>query len=244
MNFKISLAGVNIGINSLYGEIYDLCRDYYTDKKTDFTVSTVPQDIDYERAKSAAEAAREKIPCYEFTAEYLETLSVYRKIAEKMLDYDAFLMHGAAVAVDGAAYLFTAPSGVGKTTHTRFWLQKYPDAFMVNGDKPIIRFIDNQAFVCGTPWAGKEGLNRNVKLPLKAVCTLFRGKENKVSRVGWGDVFPLIIGQVYRPSDQIKLNKTLQLIKKLGESTRFYTLSCNLDPDAARVAKEGIDGDE
>lgn len=244
MNFKISLAGVNIEIHSIYDEIYNLCRDYLTENNPDFTVSTTPQDVDYERDKSAAEARREGRPIVNFTAEYLETLAVYRKIAEKMLDYDAFLMHGAAVAVDGAAYLFTAPSGVGKTTHTGFWLKTYPQAFIVNGDKPLIRFINNRVFVCGTPWAGKEGYHRNVIMPLKAVCTLFRGKENSISRVKFGDIFPLVIGQVYRSADEIKLNKTLQLIKTLGERTRFYALYCNLNPEAARVAKEGIDGDE
>lgn len=244
MNFKISLAGVNIEINSIYDEIYNLCRDYYTDKTADFTVSATPQDVDYERDKSALEAKLEGRPVFDFTSAYLETLAVYRKIAEKMLDYDAFLMHGAAVAVGGAAYLFTAPSGVGKTTHTRFWLQTFPDAFMVNGDKPLIRFIDKKAFVCGTPWAGKEGYHRNVIMPLKAVCTLFRGKENSISRANWGEVFPLVIGQVYRSADEIKLNKTLQLVKNLGERTRFYTLYCNLNPNAARVAKNGIDKDD
>lgn len=244
MNFKISLAGVNIEINSIYDEIYNLCRDYYTDKTADFIVSTSLSDIDFERNKSALEAKLEGRPVFDFTAEYLETLAVYRKIAEKMLDYDAFLMHGAAVALNGEAYLFTAPSGVGKTTHTRFWLQTYPDAFMVNGDKPLIRFIDKKAFVCGTPWAGKEGLNRNVIVPLKAICMLFRGKENSISHTNWGEVFPLVIGQTYRPNDGENMKKTLELVRQIGETTRFYTLYCNLNPDAARVAKEGMSSDD
>ena len=244
MNFTVSLAGVNIGISSLYGEVYELCRDYLTDKKADFTVVIEPSDIDFERQKSAAEAAHEKRPVVDFTAEYLETLAVYRKISEKILQYDTFLMHGVALAEGGKAYLFTAPSGVGKTTHTGFWLQKYPDAFIINGDKPLIRVSDGKIFVCGTPWAGKEGFSRNVMMPLNAVCTLFRGTENSVKRVPFKDVFPLIIAQSYRPSGEKEMRKTLELIKILGEKIRFYALFCNLNPDAARVAKEGIDNDE
>lgn len=51
----------------------------------------------------------------------LESLAVYRKISEIMVEHDTFLFHCSAVALDGQAYLFTAPSGTGKSTHTRLW---------------------------------------------------------------------------------------------------------------------------
>ena len=244
MQFTVSLAGVKIDIHSIYTAVYELCRDYLTDGSADFTVVTTPEDIDFERAKSDAEARHEGRTPVDFANDYLETLAVYRKIVEKMLEYDAFLMHGAVVALDGAAYLFTAPSGLGKTTHTRFWLQKYPNAFILNGDKPLLRVTGDQIVACGTPWAGKEGQNKNVILPLKAVCALFRGKENSIQPVSFERVFPLVIAQTYRPSGGDKMKKTLELIKTMGERTRFYAMSCNLDPDAARVAKEGMAGDE
>lgn len=182
-----------------------------------------------------------KRPYTDFQDSYLETLAVYRKIAVRLLDFDVLLMHGVALGLDGTAYLFTAPSGVGKTTHARFWCEAYPGAFIINGDKPLIKVTDNGIFVCGTPWAGKEKLNQNISLPLKAVCAVFRGKENKINPINFGNIFPLIIGQTYRPSDEKNMQKTLELIKKLGENTRFYTLHCNLDPDSARVAKRGMD---
>ena len=229
MDFTISLAGVNIEIHSLYGAVYELCRDYLTDHRPDFTISIAPADIEFEREKSVLEAAREGKPYGNFTADYLETLAIYRKISENILRYDVFLMHGAVVALDGAAYLFTAPSGVGKTTHTQFWLKKYPDAFIVNGDKPLLRAVGGQIFACGSPWAGKEGQNRNVMLPLKAVCALFRGNENSIRRIAFDKVFPLVIAQSYRPSGEAEMMQTLRLIKILGEHTRFYALSCNLD---------------
>ena len=244
MNFTLSLAGVNIEVNSIYDGIYNMCRDYITDSTADFSVSIYRSDIDFERETSITEAEREGLPQGNFTDEYFETLAVYRKIAERLLSFDAFLMHGSAIGLDGKAYIFTAPSGVGKTTHTRFWLEKYPKSFVINGDKPILRIINGKFYVCGTPWSGKEGLNRNTILPLKAVCILFRGKENIIKPIDFGDIFPLIIGQTHRPSDENALNKTLELIKKLGENVCFYTLSCNLDPNAARIAKEGMECNE
>ena len=54
--------------------------------------------------------------------------------------YDAFWLHASVVEKDGAAYAFTAPSGYGKSTHTRLWLEAFGDRVrIINGDNPIIR---------------------------------------------------------------------------------------------------------
>lgn len=240
MIFTIKIAEVNIKINSIYNAVYNMCKDYLTEDSPDFSVTVTQSDIDFEREKSIAEAKREGRVPLNYKDEYLETLAVYRKIATGSLSYNAFLMHGAVVALGGSAYMFTAPSGVGKTTHTHFWLKKYPEAFILNGDKPIIKVTENGVFACGTPWSGKESLNRNTILPLKAVCALQRGKENEIRPISFSDIFPLIIAQTYRPADEESIKKTLELIKALGDNVKFYALKCNLDPDAARVAKEGM----
>ena len=241
MEFTIKIADVNIEISSIYEDVLHLCSGYISDEKAAFCVKITADDIAYEREKAMNEAAFERRPYLDFSDAYLETLAVYRKIAVALLDYDVLLMHGVALGLDGAAYLFTAPSGVGKTTHARFWCETYPNAFIINGDKPLVKVTDSGAFVYGTPWAGKEGLNSNVSLPLKAICAVFRGKENRVNAVDFSSFFPLIIGQTYRPRDEKSMEKTLELIRKIGENTRIYALSCNLDPDAARIAKEGMD---
>ena len=89
MHFTISLADIHIEIDSIFDEVYKLCKDYLTEEgQADFTVEISQSDIDYERKKSIRD---------------LETLAVYRKIATKMLDHDTFLMHGSVVAADGHA---------------------------------------------------------------------------------------------------------------------------------------------
>lgn len=240
MKFTINLAKVNIEINSIYDEVYTLCKDYLCDNTPDFAVEIMPEDIAFEREKSKREAAAEHIPYVDFKDSYLETLAVYRKIVTNLLDFGAFLMHGAVVGLDGKAYMFTAPSGVGKTTHTGFWLETFPDAFIINGDKPILRFEGDRVYACGTPWAGKEGKNKNISLPLNAICLLERGKENEIVKAGFKQIYPFIISQTYRPYDEKHITKTMQYIKDLGEKVKFYLLKCNLDPSAANIAFDGM----
>lgn len=244
MKFTVKLADVSIGINSIYDEVFKLCRDYLSQDAASFWVEVSERDIEYERERSRHEAEYEGISYTDFDDAYLETLAVYRKIAEGLLRFDVFLMHGAAVGAGGKAYLFTAPSGVGKTTHTRLWCEEFPDAFIINGDKPLIKLTENGAYIYGTPWAGKEGQNCNISLPLGAVCTLFRAGENSIKPACFSDIFPLLIGQSYRPRNEADLEKTLGLIKRLGESVRLYALFCNVEPEAAHIAREGMCGNE
>ncbi|MBQ7144787.1 MAG: hypothetical protein IJR65_06485 [Oscillospiraceae bacterium] len=236
MNFTVQLAGVPIGVQSLFPAVHALCADYLTDAEPAFTAAVTPGDLRREQDRAAREALLEGRSPEPWPLDYLETLAVYRKIATVMPDYGAFLFHGAAVAVDGAAYLFTAPSGVGKTTHTELWLRQVPGSFIVNGDKPLLRVGDSGVEVCGTPWAGKEGRNRNCAVPLRGIALLSRGGENRIEPVRFFEAFPLLLQQSYRPDDTAALRKTLELLRRVGESVPLYRLRCNMDPEAASLA--------
>ena len=268
MKFKIGLAGRTIGVTSIHEEIYEMCKDYLTDGEEDFHVMVSQSDIEFEREKSRREAMIEGIPLLDYSDDYLETLAIYRKIAVGMLQYDTLLMHGAVVGIkngvagsaenlsrgiegderdtlqdaEGKAVLFTAQSGVGKTTHLRLWLDQIPGAFVVNGDKPLLRFQNGRWDACGTPWAGKEGMQTNVTMPLAAICFLERGNQNTIERVSFMEYYPLLFQQVYRSSEPEYMTKTMELLMKIGENVPLYRLQCTMDKEAAWVAYEGIFG--
>ena len=241
MHFTIKLAGLLIEINSIHDEIYKMCKDYLAEgEPADFTVTTSETDIAFEREKSIREAILEHLKPTIYPDPYLETLAVYRKIAVEMLKHDTFLMHGSVVAVSGEAFLFTAPSGTGKTTHTRLWLENIPGAYVVNGDKPLVRVRDGFTEACGTPWAGKEAMNTNVIVPLKAICLLTRGEKNTIREMSFLEAYPHLFQQIYRPTEAETVKKTMELIRRLGESVRIYLLACNMEPEAALVAAEAM----
>ena len=158
-----------------------------------------------------------------------------------MLDYNTFLMHGAAVADGEGAYLFTAPSGTGKTTHIKKWLENLPGAYVVNGDKPLVEITAEGAIVHGTPWCGKEKLGCNGKAPLRAVVLQQRGEENRMEEITFGAALPTLLRQSYRPDDPEKMKKTLSLLAELGKRVRFFRFTCNnLKPDAFQVAYDAL----
>lgn len=226
-----------VKISSLYKDVHSLCREYATDEAPDFTIETSPHDIAFEREKSAREDRLEGHDIRHFPDSYLETLAVYRKIAAKLLRDDILLFHGSAIAVDGEAYLFTAKSGTGKSTHTRLWREMLGErAVMVNDDKPLIRVSDGGAIVYGTPWDGKHRLSTNISVPLKAICILERGARNRIVPITARDALPMLLQQSYRPADAPAMMKTMELIDRLSASVGLYRLECNMEPEAAKVS--------
>ena len=240
---KYKIADKVVEVNSIYDEVHEYCADYQTDENADYSVTATQADIDFEREKSAREDEIEGIPIRQFTDSYLEELAVYRKIAEKMLNFDTVLFHGSVVAVDGVGYLFTAKSGTGKSTHTRLWREYFGErAVMVNDDKPLLHIADSGVVAYGTPYNGKHRLGNDIAVPLKAICILTRGEKNNIVRIDKSEAYTMLVQQVYRPQSPLKMAETLELIDKLAEKTELYRLACNMDIEAAEVAYNGMKG--
>jgi len=237
---KYKITDKVVEVNSIYDEVHEYCTDYQTDENVDYSVTTTQADIDFEREKSAREDEIEGISTRHFSDSYLEGLAVYRKIAEQMIDFDTVLFHGSVVAVDGIGYLFTAKSGTGKSTHTRLWREYFGErAVMVNDDKPLLHIADTVT-AYGTPYNGKHRLGTNTFVPLKAICILTRSAENHIEPITREQAYTMLLQQVYRPADMLKMAKTLELVDRLAESVKLYRLGCNMDISAAQVAFEGM----
>ncbi len=243
MGFTVEMAGVPIQVDTLYDMTRRMCQEYMTTQQAAFSLAISEEDIAYERRKSAHEHEKEGTPIPHFTDDYLETLAVYRKMATGLLDYDVLLFHGSTVAVDGEAYLFTAKSGTGKSTHVRLWREMFGErAVMVNDDKPLLRIGDSGVTAYGTPWDGKHRLSERIAVPLKALCILQRSENNSIEQITPRDAWPMLIQQVYRPQEAQKLKKVMCLVDKLAEHTRLYRMGCNMEPAAAAMAYEAMNG--
>ncbi len=242
--FTVSLAGVAIEILPLHGYIYRYCQDYLTDEPPAFTLAATQADIDYERSCSEAEDRLEGLPIREFSDSYLETLAVYRKIAEALCSRDILLFHGSCIAVDGTAYLFTAKSGTGKSTHAALWARAFGDRCQaVNDDKPLLRVTPEGVIACGTPWNGKHRRGSNITCPLKAICILERSERNHIEKISAKEGYALLLQQTYRPKDPGGLARTLTVLDKLLSRVALYRLGCNMDPEAALVSYRGMNGE-
>ena len=172
-----------------------------------------------------------------------ESLCIYRAIAEKLPFYNRFVMHGASIAFDGKAYIFTAASGTGKTTHIKLWRYFLGDyVSIVNGDKPVIELRDDCCLAYGTPWAGKERWQRRVCAPVNGICFLDRGEENSVRKISPSEALIRTMHQIYLPKTEDAARMQLDLADRFLGSVPLYLLSCNISAAAVRCSFEAMTG--
>ena len=240
MIFKI--ADFNIKISCIFELTTKFCRRYKSDEpELDCNIVSNEKDIIRERELSAGDN-------YDYTDEYLEQVSVVRKLAEWLPLHNAFILHSACFDIDGEGIAFAAHSGTGKTTHMNLWQKLLGDKMViVNGDKPIVRFFDDEPetpYAYGTPWNGKEHLGCNMRTKLKHICFIERSETNYAQKMDKKDAVNLIFNQVYKPSDPMAIMKTMELIDRLLSCCNLWKIHCNLEDEAAEVAYNTIFSDK
>ena len=240
--FRISLAGKNIEVECHDRTVFRQCRNYLSRFDTpDLLIGASMEELEAEAALlSPITESYEGVATSRHYGD-IESRIVQHKIAEGMIPYNIFLMHGAVVAYEQQAYMFTASSGIGKTTRIRLWQELYPKTIVVNGDKPLIKIDKNEVIACGTPWSRKEVLNTNTMVPLRAVFLLERageGEQTSIKEISLGQAFPFLLQQVYRPENPELMRKTLLLLKAMEGKVKFYKFRSTPTLEAVKLAYE------
>jgi len=244
-HYVVDLVGMKFAVSAVSDVKQTFCLKYLTTAKPDFTVSITQKDISYERQVAAREAALEGFPAPDYSDAQLEITAVQRKIAECLFEHDTIVFHGSCIAVDGVGYLFTAKSGTGKSTHARLWREAFGDrAVMVNDDKPFLQVKNGAVIAYGSPWNGKHGLGNNISVPLRAICILERGEENRIQKISPQQALMMLFQQSQRPRNPGLMPKYMEIIDKLSGSVAFYQLQCNMEPEAALTAYRGMSQEE
>ncbi len=229
---KIKIADFVIEIDNRYSFIERMCVGYETDE----------ENVDFRVCCTDKELERERELCGDgYTEGYMESLCIYRQICEAVLERDAFLMHSAVIEMDGHAYAFLAKSGTGKSTHISLWRKNFGERVtVINGDKPLYRFIDGALYAYGTPWCGKEGWNTNTRAPLKAICYIERNGENSIEKISSADSSLRVMRQILMPKSAPLAMKTLELIDRMLREIPSYVLKCNISDEASMVAYDAM----
>lgn len=230
---RYRIAETEVEINSPYDIHRKFCKQYQSDSEfpPDLVIHISEKDIeaefDYYSEKPSPESASLSL--------------IYRRLCEYIINCGGFVMHGAVIEYknNGLAYAFIAPSGTGKTTHIKNWRKLLGNRIdIVNGDKPIIIYKDGSYHACGTPWAGKEGWQRNVCVPLGGVCRVYRGEENSIQNADSFDLTEMILGATLVPRTPELLEKLLDTIESFSRKVPAYKLYCTPEQSSAIVSFE------
>ena len=155
--------------------------------------------------------------------------------------YETLMVHASVIRHNDGGYMFLGRSGTGKSTHSRLWLNNIEDTELLNDDNPVIRIVDGEAVVFGTPWSGKTHCYKNESVPLKAVVRLSQAPYNKIARniplQAYASLMPACSCMRWDRSSTDALHKT---VEKVIMCVKGWHLECLPDEDAAKTCHEAV----
>lgn len=170
------------------------------------------------------------------TAQYMGTGVDFSRA---LLLYDGFQIHASSVICDQKAFLFSAPCGTGKSTHTEKWVRLFGARYL-NDDKPVVRFVNDKWMAYGTPWSGKHDLSSPEGVPLAAVVFLRRGDENVMRPMNSAEAVPFLFSQMTRVHPRKHTEKMILLADKFLRAVPVWELTCRNDDEAAYVSRAAL----
>ena len=210
------------------GGLASRCRDYRINEETDLQPDMVLREEDFD-VQYPPELVSYEQNCY------YGTMRLFQRY---LFDHGGLALHASAVEYEGRAYLFSAPRGTGKSTHTGLWKKVFgPAAMVFNDDKPVLRQIDGVWYAYGTPWSGK-GPNMNRKAPVAGICFLKQAKENKIRRLSPAEAVVNLIWQTLNPKDAELVKNKTELLNKLLPAIPVFEMENNMALDCVHLSHD------
>ena len=216
------IAGLKVEMQPQFSRLRSQCQSYRSSGIPVITVKPDPRDMSMPWMERYPEEEREYICCS-------------AAFCRGILAHGRFFLHASAVVSEDWAYLFSAPSGTGKSTHTALWTNLYPGSYILNDDKPVIWPDKGRITAWGTPFSGKSDLQVNRGVPLKGICFLKQAGENRIRPVPPAEALALLLGNTWRPENSCDMARLLDMIGQVAASIPVYELSCTQSAEAAKL---------
>lgn len=217
------IAGLKVKMEPKYGRLKRQSASYASSGVPVLEVKPDPKDAASQVVARLSEEEREYICC---------SAAFSRGIVE----HGRFFLHASAVAYQGEAYLFSAPSGTGKSTHTGLWRKQFPGSFLLNDDKPVLWPREESITAWGTPFAGKTDLQVNLGVPVKGICFLTQGRENRIRKLPETEALAQMLNNTWRPEHNGSMERLLDLMEQVINHVPIFQMECTTQPEAARLS--------
>ncbi len=227
---RYKIADVVVEMNQQYEETAPWYQEYLTDEPLDFdkTLTAPRESINY--------YVTEGVDITEPIAENMVLCNMFNRV---LLRFDGSFIHSSALKYKDKVYLFSASSGVGKSTLTKRFCRLYPeDTKIINDDKPSFRLIDGKCIVYGTPFAGGTSIQCNDKGELGAVVFIERAEKDKLVKLSSSEIMPLLMAQTPRKYNAEAMSKVLSLFDEIISKYPFYKLYCTNSDEAVHTVFE------
>lgn len=225
------------GLKTEYEPRYQLLRERskmyeadFPDSETEIKINITDEFID------------DQISAFpSLTREEHEYMWVGEGFYNEVLKHKGIVLHSSCVEKDGFAYLFSAKSGTGKSTHTHLWLKELDGTRIINDDKPLLIKKDGKYCACGTPFSGKTDENINECVKIRAIVFLHRSEENEIKRIKPSLAVPLFIAQTVNPKIKNYAEQMLTRTDEILTEIPIFSLGCNKNEGTGKFVYNEIE---
>ena len=152
-----------------------------------------------------------------------------------------FIIHSASLLYNDKAWLFSGPSGMGKSTHTNLWKNLYQSS-LLNGDLNMITLENNVLTVHGIPWCGTSQIHTTKSYPLGGIILLKQDATDFIESLTDAQKQTSVAQRFISPTwTQEMFLKNLNFAEMLCKQVPICRLHCTKNPHAAEVMKSYID---
>ena len=132
------------------------------------------------------------------------------------------MLHSCGVIDGDEGLVFAGIGSAGKTTTARLW-DDHAGAVVVNDDHTILRKVDDQFRVYGTPWHGQGGFARAEDAPLKKIFVIKHAKSNQAVLLSPSQAVAMLLVRTFAPLwDANSMAFTLQFLDDLCQTIPCY----------------------
>ena len=157
---------------------------------------------------------------------------------------DTLLIHASTIKYDGKGYLFLGKSGTGKSTHSHLWIEHIEGSELLNDDNPILRIVDGNVYVYGSPWSGKTNCYRNIRIPVGGIVRLHQATFNRISLLSCIKAYAALLPSCSCMKWNHEMAETIHsTISKVIERVPIYSLECLPNREAALLSFETLRSD-
>ena len=159
----------------------------------------------------------------------------------KVQERGMIAVHSSSIVYRDKAYVFSASSGTGKTTHTNMWIQE-TDAKILDGDLCVLTREGNDVYAYGLPWAGSSRRFMNKKVKLGGIIFLVRSRKDVVKKPDILNGILMLTARCFTPTftpEMVSMNTDVSAA--IGEVTDMYILECTKKKSAFKAVKAAID---
>lgn len=203
-----------------------------------------PASSQITEAKISKDAAKVFIYCNPpFRKDFSEQLSGVMRLAYLLLasTHHMAALHSSSILYHGKAWLFSAPSGTGKSTHADLW-HSLLNTPILNGDSNLLAFQDDEPVIHGIPWCGTSRIFDTETYPLGGIILLKQAKEDFVEELSFDKKQFFLLQRLITPSwNQDMQSRNLQFVEKLTKHILVCRLYCTKEPSAVETILKKIE---